>query len=269
MLCCCALLAGPCTWPDCQHKATCKGNRVEPVPGAVQSLSLPSSSDYSQLLVQQYRLVAPHHKNEKHRGRAIEYQLPQELCLLLHFHLKHGLRMIMRSGAEEEEDEDQDAYGSLAHIFVMASTRKPLVKQQPSQVWRRVVLPQAYRFGPQVARSAFATGIRNQQLPRPEFSAAAAAEAMGHSLRVWDRTYDRLYAQQAVQRSVDMMASWRQGVLQQPTQQQPAADAAAADEHDDENLTAAAAEEAAAAYDLSSGSSSEESEDDSWQTATG
>jgi hypothetical protein len=276
VLCCCCVLAGSCTWRDCQHKATCKGNRVEPVPGAVQRLPLPSRSVNAQLVVQQYRLVAPHHKSERHRGRAIEYQLPQELCLLLHFHLRHGLRVIMSSG-NEEEDEDHAAYDSLAHIFVMASTRKPLVKQQPSQVWRRVVLPEAYNFGPQVARSAFATGIRNQQLPRPEFSAAAAAEAMGHSLKVWDTTYDRLYTQQAVQRSVDLMASWRQEVLQLQTQQEQAAAAAAAAaavaanlvvvDDDDDELTAAAAEEAAAACDLGSSSDGAGSDEDSWLTA--
>lgn len=252
VVCCCGLLAGPCTWRDCQNRATCRGNRVEPVPGAAQSIPLPPSSTNttsSQLVVQQFRLVAPHHKSERWRGRRIEYQLPQELCLLLHFHLKYGLRAVMRS----PQDQFDTGYGNLAHIFVMPSTRKPLIKQQPSQVWKRVVLPSSHRFGPQVARSAFATGIRNQQLPRPEFSAAAAAEAMGHSIKLWNSTYDRLYTQQSVQTSVDRMSRWRQQVLQQ---QQAAAAAAAAeaivisDDDDGDGVTAAAAGAAAAAYDL-------------------
>lgn len=274
VLCCCALLAGPCTWRDCQRKSTCKGNRVEPVPGAFQAVSLPSSSSSSgpfQLQVQQYRLMTPHHKNERHSGRPIDYQLPPELCLLLHFHLRHGLKAIMVTLEEDEEgwEEALQAFRALPFVFVMGSTRKPLVKQQASQVWKRLVLPEAYRFGPQVARSAFAAGIRNQQLPRPEFSAAAAAEAMGHSLQVWDSTYDRLYTQQAVQRSVDLMASWRQGVLQQQNQQDQAAAAAAAaavvidDEDDDDEVTAAAAEGAAVACDLNTG---DDSDDDSWLT---
>lgn len=226
------------------------------MPGAVYTLTLPSSSSTTttnQLQVQRFRLVAPHHKSERFRNRPIEYQLPEELCILLDFHLKHGLRLVMRSAS----DNFDSAYGSLAHVFVMGSTRKPLVKQQPSQVWRRVVLPEAYSFGPQVARSGFATGIRNQELPRPEFSAAAAAEAMGHNLNMWDTTYDRLFTQQAVQTSVDRMASWRQQVLQQHAQQQQqaAAAAAAADEavdNEGDDVTAAAVEEAAVGYESDS-----------------
>jgi len=270
------LLAGPCRWADCQHKSTCKGNRLEAVPGAFQPVSLPSSSSSSgpfQLQVQQYRLIAPHHKSERHRGRRIEYQLPPELCLLLHFHLRHGLKVLMVTEEEDDEgwEEAVQAFRTLPFVFVMASTRKPMIKQQASQVWKRVVLPESYRFGPQVARSAFATGIRNQQLPRPQFSAAAAAEAMGHTLQVWDSTYDRLYTQQAVQRSVDLMASWRQGVLQQQNQQDQAAAAAAAaaaaiviEDEDDEEVTAAAVEGATAAYDLNTGDGTD---DESWVTA--
>ena len=230
------------------------GNRVEVVPGVVHTLDIPAegtNTNNQQLRFLQYRLVAPHHKSERHRNRPIDYLLPQDLCLLLDFHIKHGLKIIMSS----QQDTLNLAYSSMTFLFVMPTTRKPLLKQQVSQVWKRVVLPEAYRFGPQVARSAFATGIRNSQLiPRADFSTAAAAEAMGHTLQVWNNTYDKLYMQQAVQRSVDALGQWREQVLLQQAQaaaQRAAAEAVAAAtgaaDADDEGTTAVGAEAAAAA----------------------
>lgn len=140
--------------------------------------------------VTRYRLVAPHHKSERHHGRALEFNLPSELNLLLHTHLVYGLQVVMGSSGPVSAD-------AFPYVFCRASTRKQLVAQQASQVWKRVVLPSSFSFGPQTARAAFVTGVRDPNTPSAQFTATAAAEAMGHSVRMWQQVYDKMHRQHA------------------------------------------------------------------------
>ena len=195
---------GPCLWPSCQHKDTCQGNRLEWVvePGSS------SSSRWGQL-----RLVAPHHKTSNHaKERAISFTLPADLLPLYSYHLQAGLGKVWELHTHVVDDEVELP----PSVFINPNTCKQLVPQQVSQVWSRVVLPDGFAFGPQTARAAFTTLVREDArltgVSAP-FVESAAAEVMGNSLVVWDGVYDRLLKCRQAQEAINTMTQWRQGVL--------------------------------------------------------
>jgi len=205
----------------------------EIIPGEVQEVATQVPPTMEPQDVPKYRLVAPHHKNERHSGNPLEIDLPRELCVLLDYHLSYGMDLVM-GGRYSPEDQP--------FVFVKGSTLKQLVAQQVSQIWCARVLPPRFRFGPQTARSVFVTGMRDDSLPRPDFTEEAAAEAMGNSLEVWEKVYDKLQRTRAVQDSIGHLAKWRESLVEKRVAALAAAAAAgaAAAASDDEDAAAAA-----------------------------
>jgi hypothetical protein len=196
---------GPCLWPSCQHKDTCLGNRLEWVnqPAATAS----SSTTSSQGLL---KMVAPHHKTSKTaKERLISLVLPSELQPMFKYHIRSGLGQIWEPFSFEAEDDDE-GMELPSTVFISSTTGKPLLPQQVSQIWSRVVLPAGVSFGPQTARSAFCTLSRQGGQPMDE---DAAAQVMGNSLQMWDLVYDRQYRERKAQAAVNSLAEWRHVVL--------------------------------------------------------
>lgn len=191
-----------CLWPNCQHKDKCLGNRLEWCPGTGASSSSNSSSE------PKLRLVAPHHKtNPNAKQKPISFVLPPELQELFQFHVKVGLPLIRDALGVGGDD---------GHVFVWHSTGKPVSPQQVSQLWNRVVLPPCFHFGPQVARAAFCTLVRDDAVASglpSNFTEDGAAMVMGNSILMWDEVYDRDYRQRLAQAAVDNLAAWRQRLL--------------------------------------------------------
>ena len=189
-----------CLWPNCQHKDKCLGNRLEwyPPPGTGAS----SSSE------PKLRLVAPHHKTSPNaKQKPISFVLPPELQELFQFHVKVGLPLIRGALGVGGDD---------GHVFVWHTTGKPVSPQQVSQLWNRVVLPPSFHFGPQVARAAFCTLVRDDAMASglpSNFTEDGAAMVMGNSILMWDEVYDRDYRQRLAQAAVDNLAAWRQRLL--------------------------------------------------------
>jgi len=203
---------GPCLWPNCQLKHSCLGNRLEweQQPGAAGSSSN-SSANLGKL-----RLVAPHHKTSKTaRERQISFTLPNDLQPLFSYHIQAGLGKLWEPFSFEDYD-DEVGMELPPTVFISSSTGKPLLPQQVSQVWNKVVLPEGVRFGPQTARAAFCTLVRGHSTATgqpPPFEEDAAAHVMGNSLRMWDMVYDREHKQRAAQAAIDNLAQWRHAVL--------------------------------------------------------
>ena len=196
---------GPCLWPSCQHKDTCLGNRLEWVDQPAAAAS--SSNSSSQGLL---KLVAPHHKTSKNaKERLISLVLPSELQPMFKYHIRSGLGQIWEPFSFEADDDDE-GMELPPTVFISSSTGKALLAQQVSQIWSRVVLPASVSFGPQTARSAFCTLVRQGGQPMDE---DAAAHVMGNSLQMWDMVYDRQYKERKAQAAVDSLAEWRQAVL--------------------------------------------------------
>ncbi len=210
--------AGLCTHPDCQRRQgrdRCLGNRLVKVGEPEPRVFAPAGAGAATTEpVTRFRLVAPHHKSVRHHGRQLEFNLPYELNLLLHIHLSYGLAKVLGSSGGSSSG-GTAAADSYPFVFCWATTKKQMLAQQASQLWSRVVLPQSYSFGPQTARSAFVTGMRDPSLPAAGFTATAAAEAMGHSHQMWEAVYDKMQREHAVQQSVDRMAAYRKKLVQQ------------------------------------------------------
>jgi hypothetical protein len=87
---------GPCTWPDCQHKHRCKGNRLV---WAASSNNSSSSSTCSDWGGPQLQVVIVHHKNSnKGWDRSITYALPADINPLLVYMVTHGQQLLQGQG---------------------------------------------------------------------------------------------------------------------------------------------------------------------------
>jgi hypothetical protein len=194
--------SGPCLHPSCQHPTRCKGNRVVVEGDTSDSCCSSSSSSGGNTYVS---IIAPHHKASKwwEQTRPIECELPSELAGLYLTHCYEGWDKLVGNSANPQ--------GTCSYFFVQVQKGQQLLPQQASQIFSSVVLPHTHRFGPQAARGIFVTAARSQQLG--DVSEAAAAAAMGHSLKMWEQVYDRAKVHRLAARNVAALAKWRHGVL--------------------------------------------------------
>jgi hypothetical protein len=169
--------------------------------------------------------VAPHHKTNtlSKDVKPISFTLPADLQPLLKQHLLTGLAKVWEPWACTVEDEEDVSEGDMEQlpptVFIWASTGKQIMPQQVSKVWTRVVLPPGFAFGPQRARAAFCTLVREDAVQAGlPFEEGAAAQVMGNSLQVWDMVYDRHHRQRQAQAAVDYLAEWRATMLAQHPQ---------------------------------------------------
>jgi hypothetical protein len=183
--------SGPCLWTDCHHKSLCRGNRLQWVRG----------SNHTAL-----QIVLVHHKNSnKGHDREISYVLPYEVCVLL----------VWLLGLAREAMDAQDS----PYMFC-SPWGEPYNHTKFNKVWQEAVMPSGYSMPPQKGRPAFVTllndaarlGIVLQEEGNLTVRAAAAF-AMGTSIRMWRSVYDKLAEQRAVQAGIDSMQYWRQRVL--------------------------------------------------------
>lgn len=192
--------AGPCTWEDCQHKTLCPGNRLE---WAVNSSSSNSSSSGSWEGAQLH-VVIVHHKNSyKGKDRTISYALPADINPLLVFMVTVGQQVLQGQGL----------------VFCMPGGA-PMTEGRLRLWWKHAIKPAGISLPPQQARGAFVTLLKEAEKEDIVLkgdnldSNAAAAFAMGTSIRMWRTVYDKLAELRAVQAVVCAMAWWRENVLQ-------------------------------------------------------
>jgi len=190
--------SGPCTWPSCQHKQTCKGNRLE------WRQNQNSAGKWF------LWLVVPHHKSSRWVNKPITCTLPMELSILFDHLCKFGLPLL-------ESIHDTPAHQP--YLFLWPTTGKPVQPQQVSQLFKRQLLPKDYKLGPQKARSAFVTAMRAAK-PHMGLDEQRAAEIMGHSLTMWEQVYDREHQQRTGEATCKVLSRWRDRVFQQQQQQQ-------------------------------------------------
>jgi hypothetical protein len=206
---------GPCCWAGCNIQG-CQGNRLEWV--AASSSSSSSSSGGGRAL----RLVAPHHKNSSRaQTQLLTYILPPEITCLLEYHISIG-RGIMLAERRRGRGMAESVNGRLFCNKVGG----PVGKYCMSTIWNRTVLPQGVTLPPRVARSVHVTGVRTAA------AAAAAATngaqafeaggtfAMGNSLAMWDRVYDRGHSGRQVHKAIDLLRGARGEVMAKLSQQQ-------------------------------------------------
>lgn len=207
--------SGSCLHPDCQHPKVCLGNRVELVRSEEDmgldldssSVSSSCSSWYSADSLTTtntiVKIIAPHHKSSKWwRGEQIEVELPHELAQLYLAHYQGGWELL---------DGLSPTKAPCNYFFVQPMKGQQLLAQQASQIFAKQVLPVTHSFGPQKARSIFVTAANKQQLG--EIDGQAAAQVMGHSLKMWDAVYDKEKATRGAANNVAALASWRCKVL--------------------------------------------------------
>jgi hypothetical protein len=223
---------GPCTWPGCQHKQRCPGNRFFWVAAADQAGSSSSSSSSAQQQQQLLGLDIRHHKGNTRRqqyGEPILAILPPELQHVMQAYLKEGLPRLLAPSTFVVPDGSAFTHplDSQPYAFVWPHTGKPIKAQQVATIWREQVLSTGVR-SPQQARSMFVSQVRTAAaegtLPQ-DFSEQAAAHIMGHDLAMWDRVYDKVKNLRASHHTISAMAEYRAAMLQQAAQREGAVQA--------------------------------------------
>jgi hypothetical protein len=193
---------GPCTWPDCQHKHMCKGNRL--VWATSSSSSSSSSSSDSAWGGPQLLVVIVHHKNSnKGWDRSITYALPSDINPLFVYMVRHGQLLLQGQG----------------RVFCLPGGGA-MTTSRVRLWWKHVVKQGGATMPPQQARAAFVTLLRDAEREGIVLKGgdlqhlAAAAFAMGTSIRMFRGVYDRVAELRAVQATVDAMKYWRWEVLE-------------------------------------------------------
>lgn len=145
-------------------------------------------------------MEAPHHKNTRNwQGKAIKFELPLEIVELLQNHLEWGYNALTLCSDRVEPT-----------LFVNTNTGAPLKPQEVSKVWSKTVLEgSGVHFGPQVARSIFVVGSRDNNMPMHP----GMAMLMGNSDNVWDKVYDRHFNERQAQEALATMPKWRETML--------------------------------------------------------
>ena len=98
-------------------------------------------------------------------------------------------------------------------VFVNPSTSQPLKAAEVSRLWCRTVLHRYnVHFGPQMCRSIFVHERRGgERAVGPDDEEAAML--MGHSVKAWDKTYDKNFQPRRAQAAVDNMDGWRDAMI--------------------------------------------------------
>jgi hypothetical protein len=194
---------GDCLVPRCQHKARCKGNRLE--------WAVPPQQAGSTSTVRKLKLVAPHHKTRPDaQEKIIEFFLPDDMQELMRVHLSVCLPLISQCFSYDTEN------GLPPTVFIWPSTGKQVSPQQVSKMFQKVVVPSGFKISPQVARAAFSTLVRDDAMQGGfgnVIDQDGAAALMGHSIEMWDEVYDRKYAARRAQEAVDNLARFRHSLL--------------------------------------------------------
>lgn len=192
--------AAHCNHVNCQHRDRCKGNRVNYIEG----------DDGNQKL----QLYCPHHKSERFGKGPIDTVLPDELYVLLHAHIQTGRKLIITS-LRHRGIHAMAADSSF--LFMWAETGKPVLPQQVSQLFRKVVLASTpdVSFGPQWCRSIFIGERLGSGRLDVGMSDEAAASVMNNSVRVWEVAYDKYKASRQGAEVQQGMQQWRVGMLRQ------------------------------------------------------
>lgn len=183
-----------CRHPNCQHKDTCPTNHI--------------GKDHAGHLV----LHIQHHKNEKHmHHKPIQVRLPPELCVLFNAHVPSGRNMLIEEAVGLGTPE---ARAVKPYMFLHPVTLKPFYDAQASRLFKQLVLPAAkQQFGPQWCRTIFVEERRGLGSVECELSDEAAAAAMGHCIKVWDRAYDKLKYYRHAEEVDTHMPVWRERLL--------------------------------------------------------
>ncbi len=141
-------------------------------------------------------------------------------------------------------------------MFVQQTKGEQLSKAQVSRWFTDTVLPPGYKFGPQKARAIFVTAARNKEMGC--LNEAAAADAMGHCLTMWEAVYDRQAKHRAAEANVVLLAEWRAKVVAKAAAMEEVVDLTS----DTEEAAGGAAAAAAAAGGAAAASEGEDESSD-------
>jgi hypothetical protein len=180
----------------------CKGNRLE-----VREVSIKLEGGGEEKELQSW-LVAPHHKSSKWGRQPIICCLPHDLAYLYYFHILCGLPAMLEEHGQAPFPNNHQPY-----VFLWASTGKPVVPQQVSQLFSRLVLPKGCTLPPQKARAAFVTAMRDAK-PYLGLDEQQAAAVMGHSIKMWHQVYDKKQSSRTAATVAQVLADWRHQVQQ-------------------------------------------------------
>jgi hypothetical protein len=149
--------------------------------------------------------VIVHHKNSnKGWDRSITYALPADINPLLVYMVTHGQQLLQGQG----------------RVFCLPGGGA-MTTSRVRLWWKHVVKQGGGTMPPQQARAAFVTLLRDAEGEGIVLKGgslqhlAAAAFAMGTSIRMYRSVYDRWAEQRAVQAAVKALHHWRWEVLEQ------------------------------------------------------